>query len=179
MSNREMVSLDADRAGQLWLVALNYIEYQNATARMIEDEDAEDAMELLPGHYRFVAEVLEGLMENELTSDQYDRLSEWEAELDQVKVQRGNLRVYASLNRALCQADYDYLARSMKREWAHKYPNRPLSLFQWGKGSRQDVVDIAIDVSVEEDTEQNVLCDLLLILNKRKMKATHQSVQYY
>lgn len=179
MSRIEMVDLDADRAGHLWLIALNYVEYQNAAVRMIEDEDAEDAMEQLPGYYRFVAEVLEGLMENELTSDQYDKLSEWEAELDQVKVQRGTLRVYVSLNRALCGADYDYLIRSMEREWAHKYPNRPISFIQRHDDSRLDVVDIAIDVSVEEDTEQNVLCDLLLILNKRKMKATHQSVQYY
>ncbi len=42
MRNREMVDLDADRAGHLWLIALNYVEYQNGAARMIEEEDAEE-----------------------------------------------------------------------------------------------------------------------------------------
>ena len=176
MNNKIIVSLDADRAGQLWLVALDYIEYQNVAVRMSEDEDV---AERLPEYYRFVSEVLLGLLGYELTSDQYDKLKEWEAELEQVKIQRGNLRVYVSLDRVLHGEDYSHLIKSMKQEWARKYPYRPISITQRDKDSRLDAMDIAIDVAVEEDTEQIVLCDLLLILNKWKMKATHQSVQYY
>jgi len=55
MNNRIIVSLDADRAGQLWLVALDYIEYQNAAVRVSENEEV---AEQLPEYYRFVSEVL-------------------------------------------------------------------------------------------------------------------------
>ena len=176
MNNRIIVSLDADRAGQLWLVALDYIEYQNAAVRVSENEEV---AEQLPEYYRFVSEVLVGLLGYELTSDQYDVLREWETELDQIKVQRGTLRVYVSLDRVLHEEDYSHLIKPMKREWARKYPYRPISIILRDKDSRLDAMDIAIDVAVEEDTVQNVLRDLMLILKKRKMKVTHQSVHYY